>query len=265
MSTTVIAAAKIRRNGSLVAHLVTETGRAFSLHYTPETADFSGGGNNYASVARQGLTPLVRFQDSKVRQMSFTSVLTPAIGVAAPGPVKTPKNISTLIGLPTATSVRLALHDLMVLADQVQKLRLINVTAGIETAGWWRVTDLTVKITERDTNQQVKSAELNWTLLEANDDRPKIGRPPPPPPKPKRKPPAKRKPAAPKAHMQADYTVKQGDCLWSIAYRLLSSRTRWKELYELNVKRLHLAPPVVYNRLLTVWIFPNQVLKIPAR
>ena len=264
MSTTVLTAAKIRRNGSLVAHLVTETGRAFSLHYTPETADFTGGGNNYASVARQGLTPLVRFQDSKVRQMSFTTVLTPAIGVAAPGP-KTPKNSSTLIGLPTATSVRLALHDLMVLADQVQKLRLINVTAGIETAGWWRVTDLTVKITERDTNQQVKSAELNWTLLEANDDRPKIGRPPPPPPPPKRKPKAKRKPGAPTPHFQADYTVKKGDSLWSIAARLLGNGTRWKEIYEANVKRLHLAPPVVYNRLLTVWIYPNQVLKIPAR
>ena len=239
--TTVVTAAKSRVGGSLVAHLVDETGLAYSLHYTPETADISGGGNNYASVARQGLTPLVRYQDSKVRQLTFTSVLGPRI---------------------VGTTANTALHDLMRVADRVQKLRLVNVTAGIEAVGWWRVTDLTVKITERDVNQQVKTCELNWTLLQANDDRPKIGRPPPPP---KKKPPAKKKPAAPKPHLQADWVVRRGDCLWSIAYWRLGSGTRWREIYALNVKRLHLAPPVMYAGLLTVWIYPGQVLKIPAR
>lgn len=49
------------------------------------------------------------------------------------------------------------------------------------------------------------------------------------------------------------YTVAKGDCLWSIAKKLLGDGNRWKEIHELN--RDKVSDP---NR-----IYPGQVLTIP--
>lgn len=49
------------------------------------------------------------------------------------------------------------------------------------------------------------------------------------------------------------YTVQKGDCLWSIAKRLLGDGSRWKEIYNANTDKV--SNP---NR-----IYPGQVLTIP--
>lgn len=233
-------AASAVRAGSPVAAILDAHGGAYVLHWTPETADISGVGNNYAQLPREGLKPLVRFTDQKVRQLTFTSTLTTGTHGSYGAP-QTP-TLATLIAL----------------AEIPQVIRLINLSAGIETRGWWRITDLAVRITVRDARQQVKSADLTWTFLEANDERPKIGRIPPPPPPP-------HKVAAPRATMQADYRVVSGDSLWKIAAQKLGSGARWTELFNLNKGPLHLAPAEMFRGLLTVWIYPGMVLKIPAR
>lgn len=50
------------------------------------------------------------------------------------------------------------------------------------------------------------------------------------------------------------YTVQSGDCLWSIAAKLLGSGARYKEIYELNQDKIN-NPNLIY---------PGQVLTIPA-
>ena len=65
--------------------------------------------------------------------------------------------------------------------------------------------------------------------------------------------------------MQADYRVVAGDSLWKIAAQKLGNGARWTELFNLNKGPLHLAPAAMFRGLLTVWIYPGQVLKIPAR
>ncbi|MDR0883377.1 MAG: LysM peptidoglycan-binding domain-containing protein [Oscillospiraceae bacterium] len=51
------------------------------------------------------------------------------------------------------------------------------------------------------------------------------------------------------------YTVKKGDCLWTIAQRFLGSGARWKEIYQLNTGQIKKAS----------LIYPGQVLRLPAR
>lgn len=50
------------------------------------------------------------------------------------------------------------------------------------------------------------------------------------------------------------YTVKKGDCLWSIAQKLLGKGSRWTEIYDLNKKVIGSDPNLIY---------PGQVLVIP--
>jgi nucleoid-associated protein YgaU len=240
MASQVAVATRTRHRGSPIAYLVDDQGDAYCLHNTPEQVTVAGVGNDYSTVSRQGRKPLVRFNEGKVRTMSFTHTITTANGAGAPrGPVVA----------------------LMGVAELPRRFRLINVSAGIETRGWWFITELSVTVTERNPAQQPNVVTLSWSLTEANDARPKIGRVPPPPPKPP--PPAVA--SRPVARTQPDYTVRRGDSLWAIASRLLGSGPRWREIYNLNQKRLNLTAPVMYRGLLTVWIYPGQRLKIPAR
>lgn len=50
------------------------------------------------------------------------------------------------------------------------------------------------------------------------------------------------------------YTVQSGDCLWSIAAKLLGSGARYKEIYELNQDKIN-NPNLIY---------PGQVVLIPS-
>ncbi len=222
-----------------MAHFVDETGAAWSLHFTPESVQVSNLGWSFSTIDRQGRKPLVRRQGQQARTMTFTHT----VGKLNPSD----RDRGTT---PTA-----AVNALMELADTGKKIRLINATVGIENRGWW-YPQLQVTVQERTPAQQIKTAELTWTLTEAIDERPKIAKMPPPPP-PKRA-------TVPKTG-QPDYTVKRGDSLWKIAAAKLGAGTRWRELYNLNQKRLNLKPPEMYRGLLTVWIFPGQRLKIPAR
>lgn len=231
-------ARSFKRQGAPIAQFVTEDGGAWGLHWTPEESQLSGIGWTYGTTERQGRKPLNRPQGQQLRTMSFTHPVTSNVENQSCTEV-----IRIMIGL----------------ADSGQKVRLINVAEGLETVGWW-YPSLSVRIVERDVNQQVKRAELSWTLTEANDERPLIARVPPPPPPPP--PPAV---ATPAPSMQADYTVVSGDSLWKIAAKFLGNGTRWREIYDLNQARLKLKPPEMFRGLLTVWIYPGQVLKIPAR
>lgn len=241
MSRTVDVARRVRRSGALVAHLVTEDGQAYTLHFTAETAQLSGVGWSLATIDRQGLKPLVRRKAQQPRVLTFTH----SIGHL--------DYAEREYANPTLAVVMLA-----GVADSGRKVRLINTTANIETRGWW-YPQLQVTIEERDTEQQIKTATLSWTLTEVIDDRPKIARTPPPPP-----PPPKRPAPVVKAG-QPDWVVKKGDSLWKIAATRLGSGTRWPEIYNLNKARLNLKPAEIYKGLLTVWIYPGQVMKVPPR
>ena len=50
------------------------------------------------------------------------------------------------------------------------------------------------------------------------------------------------------------YTVRKGDCLWTIAEKHLGDGTRWKEIYELNEDKIE-NPRLIY---------PDQELVLPA-
>jgi len=232
-----------RSGGSEIAAFYLENGNSYSLHWTSEAFTVGGVGWSYANIERQGRKPLVRKSSQKLRTMSFSTTVTAG---------------GLLTGYSAAEITQIVGKHLG-LADLGVKVRLVNVSDQIETTGWWYM-DLQVQVTQRDELQQVKQATLSWTLTEANDERPKIARIPPPPPPPP--PPAV---ASPAPTGQADYTVVRGDSLWKIAARFLGNGTRWRELFDLNQARLNLAPPVMYAGLLTVWIYPGQVMKIPAR
>lgn len=228
----------LRKQGALIAHFVTEDGGAWGLHWTPEQSDISGIGWVFAEIGRQGRAPLVRRDSQQARTLTFTHPITDQV---------------------VDQSCTEVVRIMMGLADAGVKVRLINVTDDIETRGWWWPS-LSVKIVERDTEQQIKRADLTWTLKQANEERPLIARvtPPPPPPPPPSV-------ASPPPAMQSDYTVKKGDSLWSLASRFLGSGPRWPEIFDANVKEYNIPPAEMYRGLLTVWIQIGWVLKIPAR
>lgn len=51
------------------------------------------------------------------------------------------------------------------------------------------------------------------------------------------------------------YTVKKGDCLWSIAQKLLGKGSRWTEIYNLNKKVIGSNPNLIYAG--QVYIIPG--------
>lgn len=51
------------------------------------------------------------------------------------------------------------------------------------------------------------------------------------------------------------YTVKQGDCLWNIAKKLLGDGSKWRSIYDLNKDKVK-NPDLIY---------PGQVFKIPTQ
>lgn len=66
----------------------------------------------------------------------------------------------------------------------------------------------------------------------------------------KEKKPVREKENAPSAKT---YKVKKGDCLWTIAKKMLGSGARWQEIYKLNKDKIS-NPNLIY---------PGQVLKLP--
>ena len=51
------------------------------------------------------------------------------------------------------------------------------------------------------------------------------------------------------------YTVKQGDCLWNIAQRLLDNGSRWQEIYDMNREVIGNNPNLIYAG--QVYILPT--------
>ncbi len=58
------------------------------------------------------------------------------------------------------------------------------------------------------------------------------------------------------------YTVIAGDCLWSIAQRMMGNGSRYKELY--NTNKSVIDPPNQKYSMPAYTIYPGQVLTIPA-
>lgn len=61
------------------------------------------------------------------------------------------------------------------------------------------------------------------------------------------------------------YTVKQGDCLWTIARRFYGNSTQWQKIYTANKATIE-ATAKKYGRASSSngwWIYPGEVLNIP--
>lgn len=231
------------RGGSKIAAFITEDGTQYSLQATPEEASLSGVGGQWEVIERQGQKPLTRYAGALNRKLQLDHTIHDA-----------------LVQFGTATN---AINVLLGLADAnpPRKVRIVNMTSDIETRGWWIIESLALSIRTRLASQEIESADLSWQLTEHVDARPEVSKVPPPPP-----------PPAPPASASSgsitggtEYTVKKGDSLWAIASRLLGSGPRWRELYDQNKDRLGWTAPEMYRNLLTVWIYPGQVIKVPPK
>lgn len=68
-----------------------------------------------------------------------------------------------------------------------------------------------------------------------------------------------------KTTTQKKYTVKSGDCLWSIAKKFYGSGTQWKKIYNANKSKIEAAAKKHGKKSSNNgwWIYPGTVLSIP--
>lgn len=209
----------MRRNGSPVATLITEAGVPYSLLFTPEGGTVSGENWVVEQTDRPGREPIVRADRRQAKTLSWKH---------------------TIVDVPGATADE-TVNRLRDLAATGQRVRAANLSYA-ETVGWWLISDLSVEITARRTDQAIKEAELSWTLLQAENPPAPVSATPPPTAA------APVSAASPRTH-----TVVRGDTLWAIASRYLGNPQRYPEIASLNgVKNPNL-------------IYPGTVFRIPAR
>lgn len=149
-------AARRRRNGSPIAHLVLDTGQAFSLQYTPEKATTGGHAPVFATIDRPGLPPISVVDKRQLRTVTFMHTVVEV----------RPGSANSLVS------------TLQALAGLGRRVRLVGFAPAV--TGWFNITDLAVSITQLSPRQQIGQAELTWQLQEASVAPVKIGRAVPP-------------------------------------------------------------------------------------
>lgn len=181
----------------------------------------------YATVQREGLSPINRVVGSGLRTVQFTHI------VASMDIQKSCQSQLTVFENIGASGER------------------VRFTGGsaIEGAVWWVVKDLAINVVQRALNNEPSRASLQWTLEEYQDVTYNLIRPP----APKR---ATSVTVSRSGGVTRTYRVVSGDSLWVIASKTLHNGARWGEIFSLNRATMGGNP----NRLRV-----GQVLKIPAR
>lgn len=202
---TVTVAQAVRVGGSPVAHMVTRTGTAVSLGYTPAGVQITPAAPVYTQVERQGLAPLILAEKRRPAKLSFSHQLVN----------------------PRGGSIDPQIHALTHLVENSAVVRLIGVS-GREAEGWWLIDDMQVTVTRRTIAQQALRADVSWTLLPYESGSSASGG------KTAGQPP--KVPALPKAATAGSrtHTVVSGDTLWAIAARYLESGAKYPAIASLN-------------------------------
>jgi hypothetical protein len=144
------------RSGRRVAHLISKSGRAYSLGMTPESATIANAAYSVEEIPRPGKRPLTRLTAPQNLAYRFEHQM-----------------------IWTRSDLVRSANALILLAQRGEEVRIINVS-NIEAGTWFRIQSLTVTIAERREDQRPKVLQCAWELIESIDVQPKIGKTPPP-------------------------------------------------------------------------------------
>lgn len=178
---------------------------SFSADYAPQSIEYDGLAQNWASTDRSGNTPLLLRSSDNLETMKFSLTL------ASPDMFA------------TQTAQFASLKALCKTQERVL------VRYGPNEAGLWRITDCNITSSQRHpTTNEITQAVASITMTAASDAAPAVGpiNPPPPPPPPP-------SPPAPRT-----YVVVKGDTLWGISLRYYGAGAKWPTIYDANTNQI---------------------------
>lgn len=218
--------------------------RGFFVPWLPEKLEFSSGGISVASYDVMGRGPVEIPTGSGLREISWSStfpgVNRPDLGLLRGGSVYPPRFYHTILEdwRRNGTVVTLALY-----AYPFINLDVVLVEYSGSATGGFGDWEYTLKFREkRELALKVITPKKEEGSADSSEE-------------------AKRDVPA-----ETTYTIKNGDCLWSIAQKHLGSGLRWTELYDLNYDALE-AEAQKYGRHFTrnyPIIYTGTTIKLPA-
>jgi len=208
--------------GGKRAYLYTERGtQTFYLRYAPREVEYGGIAQEWVETERSGNTPLLLRKGDNLDTVKFSFNLVYVSGV----------NIPITEGFKAFKAVAKSGERVLFMYSDLE-------------AGMWRITDATMSTDLRnpETNEPTRGI-VSMTLTRASDPAVAIG--------PVTGGAGTSAPAAPAP--TRTYTVRKGDCLWSISLKYYAKGSLWPRIFDANRNKIR--DPH--------WVFPGQIFVIP--
>lgn len=165
------------------------------------------GGSEWDTIEREGLVPLKRFKNKKLRTLSWKVVI---------GHRNWKREVDGQV------------RWLLDRAEKHEKIRFTgHGSKNLEHGRWWIIEDYSASVTRRTPTGGVSRAEVTLTMSEASDIPTTAAKKKKPKKKPKPKP-------KPKKRKERKYKMKKGDTLWELARKYYKNPYKWKILAKRN-------------------------------